>query len=269
MRTFYLMVFFLNLLTHESFANSSYCQDYLENGSFNSIYYPDLWSMDNDGKFKKDPAFLSSEDFKLHGSIEENSEKVTLIKKFIPTVPAIKTELSLDEKARIIKIWSYQVASDPKIEPLLFSTYQFHYVDGKCYPYEEWDESSGTVFNTDFCREAKPLFQAFYKKKAAQKKQKKLEKIITNASENEKDERNLNLANTLTDLFKKFEIKDKNGKSYLDTLDERAKKQSTPPDLIIIEKTLLITKICKEMDGVSQALNDQHLNLKSQWQAKK
>lgn len=253
-----IITIFLTIFTHKSLANSSYCQDYIENGSFNSVFYPDLWSMDHEGKFKKDNAFINSEDFKTQGSIEETSEKIILSKKYIPSVPTTRVQFDLDGKGRISKIQSYQVANNATIEPLLFSSYEFRFADSKCYPYEEWDESSGTVFNTDFCREAKPLFQTYYKKKSAQKKRKKLED-----GDDEKQEHNLKLSDELTELFKKFNIKDKTGKNYLETLDERAKKQSTDPDLIIIEKSLMLVKTCNEMVGVSSALNDNALSVKA------
>jgi hypothetical protein len=241
-------IFFFNI----SHANSTYCQDYMENGIFNPIYYPDLWTMDINGKFKKNDAFLNNEDFKEHGTIEEKPEKIVLSKKFIPTVPITRTEIELDSHGKITKVNSYQVPPNSPENPTLYLTYEFRYNGGKCYPYEEWDENSGTIYNTDFCNEAKPILQAHYKKK-------KLKKKPIENDDDEKEAINLTLSDLLSELMKKHNIKYKDGKSYLENLELRAKKQSGNPGSIIIEKTLMITKICKEMDGVSRAVNDNSL----------
>jgi hypothetical protein len=237
------------LFFNTSHANSSYCQDYMENGIFNPIFYPDLWTMDANGKFKKNASFLNNDEFKEQGTIEEKADKIIITKKFIPTVPITKTEIDLDQNGKIIKINSFQVSSGTQTSPILFSSYEFRYTNNKCYPYEEWDENSGTIYNTEFCNEAKPILQAHYKKR----KQKKSE------DDDEKEDKNLKLSNLLSELIKKHGIKYKDGNPYLETIDVRAKKQSNDPSSIIIEKTLMITKVCKEMDGVSRALNDSSL----------
>lgn len=230
-----------------AYANSSYCQDYMENGIFNPIFYPDLWTMDTNGKFKKNEAYLNNQEFKEQGSIEEKTDKIILSKKFIPTVPITKTEIELDSNGRISKINSYQVASDAPNNPQLFSSYEFRYSNNKCYPYEEWDENSGTIYNTEFCNEARPILQAHYKKKKLKKK---------TDDDDDKEDKNIQLSDLLSELIKKHNIKYKDGKSYLESLEARAKKQSSNPSSIIIEKTLMLTKACKEMNGVSRALSD-------------
>lgn len=240
--------FFFNI----SNANSSYCQDYMENGIFNPIFYPDLWTMDANGKFKKNESFLNSEDFKNQGTLEEKTDKIILSKRYIPTVPITRTELELDSGGKIVKVKSYQVPTNAPENPVLYLTYEFRFTNNKCYPYEEWDEHSGTIYNTDFCSEAKPILQAHYKKK-------KLKKKSAGADDDEKEDRNVQLSNLLSELMKKHNIKYKDGKSYLENLEARAKKQSDDPSSLIIEKTLMITKICKEMDGVSKAVNDNSL----------
>jgi hypothetical protein len=229
------------------YANSSYCQDYMENGIFNPIFYPDLWIMDANSKFKKNEAYLNNQEFKEQGSIEEKTDKIILSKKFIPTVPITRTEIELDSIGRISKVNSYQVANDTPNTPQLFSSYEFRYSNNKCYPYEEWDENSGTIYNTEFCNEAKPILQAHYKKKKLKKK---------NEDNDDKEDKNLQLSDLLSELMKKHNVRFKDGKSYLDSLETRAKKQSGDPSSIIIEKTLMLTKACKEMSGVSRALSD-------------
>lgn len=222
----------------------------MENGIFSPLYYPDLWTMSTDSKFKKNTAYLNNEQFKEQGNIEEKPDKIILSKKFIPTVPITRTEIELDTNGKITKINSYQVPNDSQSTPVLFSSYEFHYTNNKCYPNEEWDENSGTLYNTEFCSQAKPILQAHYKKR----KQKK--KI---GSDDEKEDKKLQLSNLLSELMKKHNIKDKDGQAYFESVAARAKKQNIDPSSIIIEKTLMITNACKDMNGVSSALKDKSL----------